>query len=86
MKLSLPYNFLDMMTVADLKPGEKALITGFSTPEFSLQLMEMGCTPGEAIFMERYAPMGDPVAISIDGYLLSLRKKEATTILVKKME
>jgi ferrous iron transport protein A len=75
-----------MMTLADLKPGEKALITGFSTPEFSLHLMEMGCTPGEAIAMERYAPLGDPIAVSIDGYFLSLRKNEATTILVKKME
>jgi ferrous iron transport protein A len=42
--------------------------------------MEMGCLPGEEIKLERIAPMGDPIAVSVSGYQLSLRKREAATI------
>lgn len=48
----------------------------------ALKLLEMGCTPGETVTLDRIAPMGDPIAISVSGYLLSLRKEEASTILV----
>lgn len=43
----------------------------------------MGCTPGEIVKLIRIAPAGDPIAIEIDGYVLSLRKKEAATVKVK---
>jgi ferrous iron transport protein A len=43
----------------------------------------MGCTPGEIVTVDNIAPMGDPIAIFISGYLLSLRKQEASTVLVK---
>jgi ferrous iron transport protein A len=39
--------------------------------------------PGEKITLELIAPMGDPIAINIGGYLLSLRKKDAQNIKVK---
>lgn len=42
----------------------------------------MGCLPGEWVHIERKAPLGDPIAIAVSGYLLSLRKEEAETILV----
>ena len=31
----------------------------------ALKLMEMGCLPGEVITLERFAPMGDPMAIAV---------------------
>ena len=48
--------------------------------------MEMGCLPGEKIHIERKAPLGDPIAISISGYVLSMRKAEAETILVNEIK
>ncbi len=48
----------------------------------ALKLLEMGCTPGEVVKLDRIAPLGDPIAISVAGYLLSLRKAEASTVLV----
>ena len=45
--------------------------------------MEMGCLPGESIVVERYAPFGDPMAITVSGYQLSLRKLEASTIILQ---
>ncbi len=40
--------------------------------------------PGEEVVVERFAPLGDPMAILVSGYLLSLRKAEASTVLVRK--
>jgi len=68
--------------LSDLKLGEKAIIDSFTDSVMALKLLEMGCTPGELVQLDRIAPMGDPIAITVSGYLLSLRKEEASTILV----
>ena len=47
--------------------------------------MDMGVTPGSEIKVERYAPLGDPIQISLRGYNLSLRKSEAALITVEKI-
>ena len=68
--------------LAQLKVGEQAIIDSFSDDQMALRLLEMGCTPGETIKVDRIAPMGDPIAISISGYLLCLRIAEASTVIV----
>jgi len=75
-----------MRTLASLKPGEKARIKGFVDHKASLKLMEMGCIPGEEVMVLRIAPLGDPMAIRIAGYTLSLRKKEASLIYLEEKE
>lgn len=68
--------------LSELKPGEAGVIQNFSDEEIKLKLMEMGCIPGETVLMERVAPLGDPMAIKVAGYQLSLRKNEAETVWV----
>lgn len=63
-----------------MKPGESAIISGFTDFELSVKLMEMGCLPGASIRFNFSAPLGDPVCISVAGYELSLRMEEAKTI------
>jgi ferrous iron transport protein A len=71
--------------LTDLKIGEKALIEGFTVAdEMSQRLLEMGLTPGEAVEVIRFAPMGDPLEIRIKGYLLSLRRDEAVLIKINR--
>ncbi len=70
-------------SVADLKPGEFGVITGFLDNIISLKLMEMGCLPGEKVKVNYFAPLGDPVAIDVAGYNLSLRNSEASNILIE---
>ena len=65
-----------------LPPGVKAVIKSQDDSEFRLTLMEMGCIPGEPVWVEMVAPMGDPLAIQIAGYYLSIRKSEAEKIWV----
>ncbi len=73
----------DTNTLANMKLGERAIIDSFMNQEVSLKLLEMGCTPGEEVVIDNIAPLGDPIAIFISGYLLSLRKNEAATVMVK---
>jgi ferrous iron transport protein A len=68
--------------LSDLEPGQKAIIHSFENDEIFLKLMEMGCVPGEEIFVEMSAPLGDPISVKVAGYQLSLRLEEANSILV----
>lgn len=70
------------INLSQLKIGQKAVIDSFTDKQMALKLLEMGCTPGEIVQLSRIAPMGDPIAISVSGYLLSMRKAEASTVLV----
>ncbi|MFD1143250.1 ferrous iron transport protein A [Larkinella insperata] len=69
-------------SVADLKPGEKAVIRSFRDQWMSLKLLEMGCLPGTEVSLHCKAPLGDPICLNVSGYCLSMRKAEAATILV----
>lgn len=71
------------MKLSELQPGQSGVIEEFTDLEMSVKLMEMGCLPGEFIQVKRLAPLGDPMAITVAGYQLSLRKREASTIILK---
>ena len=71
------------MKLSQLLPGQTGIVKEFTDLEMSIKLMEMGCLPGESIVVERLAPLGDPMAITVSGYQLSLRKHEASTIILQ---
>ena len=71
------------MKLSQLLPGQTGVIKEFTDLEMSVKLMEMGCLPGEEIRVDRIAPLGDPIAINVAGYQLSLRKREASTIILQ---
>jgi ferrous iron transport protein A len=68
--------------LSELLPGVRATIKSHDESDFQLTLMEMGCIPGEPVLVEMIAPMGDPMAIQIAGYYLSIRKQDADKIWV----
>lgn len=67
-------------SVAEMKTGETAVISGFSDDLISVKLMEMGFLPGIAVRFNFAAPLGDPICVSVAGLDLSLRLEEASTI------
>jgi ferrous iron transport protein A len=72
------------MTLAMLKKGERARITFIGTTgPIKRRLMDMGVIAGEEVRMDKVAPLGDPLAFTVKGYRLSLRKKEAQEIQVE---
>ncbi len=50
---------------------------------YMIRLMEMGIVPGETIEVLQKAPFGDPIEISVMGYTLCIRIKEASFIEVE---
>ena len=71
---------IKVRTVANMIPGETAVISGFTDDQISVKLLEMGFLPGTAVRFNFTAPFGDPVCVSVSGYDLSLRVDEASTI------
>jgi ferrous iron transport protein A len=63
-----------------MKPGESAIIAGFTDELLAAKLLEMGFLPGTVVRFNFTAPFGDPVCVNISGYDLSLRLEEASTI------
>lgn len=68
--------------LSHLPTGKRGVIESHEESDFQLMLMEMGCVPGEPVWVEMIAPMGDPLAIQVAGYFLSIRKKDAEKIWV----
>jgi ferrous iron transport protein A len=72
-----------MKRLSDLPAGSVVRIHSFEKDEIFLKLMEMGCVPGELIKIEKIAPLGDPISVTVAGYSLSLRIDEAKNIFVE---
>ncbi len=71
------------MTLNELKPGERAVIARWTTGTPPARLLEMGLLPGTPVEMVRIAPLGDPLAVKVRGYQLSLRQTEAALLIVE---
>jgi ferrous iron transport protein A len=71
--------------LSEIGVGSTVIIRSFENNEIFLKLMEMGCVPGERIKVEQIAPLGDPIAITVSGYNLSLRLDEAQNIFVDEL-
>lgn len=69
--------------LTEVPKGKNVTIKEFANNDLFIKLMEMGCVPGEVICIDKIAPMGDPISVSVSGYILSLRKEEAEHILVE---
>ena len=69
------------MTMDELKPGQSAFITAVGGDgALRHHLLDMGLTPQTEVMLQKVAPMGDPVQITLRGYELTLRLEEARWI------
>ena len=75
------------MTLAELKAGELAEITGYTlgNAAYRAKLLALGLTHGVPLKIINVAPLGDPFEIAVRGYHLSLRRDEVSVIKVKKL-
>jgi len=58
-------------------------ITGTKT--IKKRLLEMGFVRGTAIYVEKVAPLGDPMELVLKGYHLSLRRDEAEDVYIDRV-
>jgi ferrous iron transport protein A len=61
-------------------PGQKARIVQITESSFRMKLLDMGCVPGTIIYLSFRAPLGDPMAYSINGFTLGMRKEQAQSV------
>jgi ferrous iron transport protein A len=70
--------------LSELKPEEKGRIVKVGgRGRIRQRLLDMGVVSGTEVEVQRVAPLGDPMEISIKGYNLAMRKKEAADIQVE---
>ncbi len=73
-----------MQVLSDLKIGKKAIVVRvLGEGGLRRRLFDMGITPNAEIYVRKKAPLGDPIEIGIRGYVLTLRKSEASLIEIK---
>jgi len=71
-------------TLNEMTPGKKGRILKIAgRGMIKKRIIDMGMVPGTEVEMERYAPLGDPIEIKVKGYHLSLRKEDASLILIE---
>jgi len=70
-------------TLLDLEIESRAVILEVLPSSFSPKMAEMGLIAGAELSVAFKAPFGDPIAIELNGSLLSLRKNEASLIIIQ---
>lgn len=74
------------LTIADLKKGERGVITDSSSKDIPLKLLEMGCLPGNEVKLLQLAPFHDPLYLNVNGSFLAIRKDTAALILIERID
>lgn len=75
--------FSSKTLLASLRPGESAVITALPTDvRLASRLREMGLLIGTRIAFVRSAPMGDPLEFRLRGFELSIRRADASKVLI----
>ncbi len=73
-----------MRTAAELKYGEKAKISDIDSKHpSSRRILEYGFTPGQEIELVNIPAFKDPIAISIRGTMVAIRKNDASCIILQ---
>ena len=68
----------------EFKPGERGVVRRIEGEgQIRRRLFDMGVTPGADILLRKVAPLGDPVEVNLRGYELSLRKAEASCVIME---
>jgi ferrous iron transport protein A len=70
--------------LGEVEPGSTGTISSLECSRLlKRRLMDMGIVAGTRFTVERVAPLGDPMELKLNGFNLSLRKKEAGNIWVE---
>ena len=75
------------MTLKELKVGQSARIKRVGGEGALRQhFLDMGVIPATKVTLVKYAPMGDPMELLVQGYELTLRLEDAAKIEVEPLQ
>lgn len=67
-------------TIAQLKIGQKGIISDFNIDEIPMKLLEMGCLPGNTVELIQTAPFGCPLYFNVNDSHVAIRLETAKEI------
>ena len=74
------------LTLAELKPGERARIDSIDTADTAVQrLMVLGLVEGAEVTFLRRSLGGDPLELKLYGAAISLRREQARCFRVERL-
>jgi Fe2+ transport system protein FeoA len=72
------------MLLSEMKEGEKGVVIRVAgNGALRRRILEMGIVKGTEVFVEKYAPLKDPIELILKGFHISLRVEEAAQITVE---
>lgn len=72
------------MTLGEAKIGSTVSVEKIEGDgAYKRRIMDMGITKGTELYIRKVAPLGDPVEITVRGYELSVRKSDASCVIVR---
>lgn len=75
-----------LIPLSNAKVGKEYLVESIKCKGIiRRRIMDMGIVPGSIIKILRAAPLGDPIEVITKGLPLSIRKAEASCILVREV-
>lgn len=72
------------MTLGEAQVGSRVTVQRIEGDgAYKRRIMDMGITKGTELYIRKVAPLGDPVEITVRGYELSVRKNDASCVIVR---
>jgi Fe2+ transport system protein FeoA len=73
--------------LSDLKEGQTGRIVRVGGRGIlRRRLLEMGMIKGTQVYVEKYAPLKDPIELIVKGYHISLRVEEAAQVILEEVK
>jgi len=75
------------MQIAELEQGDRVRLVDFGSTniQYRRRLLSLGVTRGVEFTVIRKAPLGCPVQIEVRGTSLTLRKEEASQLILERV-
>lgn len=72
------------MTLKDVSIGQAVSVKKLNGDgPVKRRIMDMGITKGVEVMVQKVAPLGDPIEVTVRGYELSIRKSDAMMVEVE---
>lgn len=79
--------FYTMTSITELNQGDTVRLMGFghTEPQYRRKLLSLGVTRGVDFSVIRMAPLGCPIQIEVRGTFITLRKEEASHLVLERV-
>lgn len=73
---------LSAITLASLSLGESGILQYTANHNLQMALLNLGVKQGAKLTIANIAPLGDPIAVAVNGTKIAIRKADAKDIIV----